>query len=878
MMRHACRRVLLLLLSSSMSLAAQTPSSPRVRLSLNEGWRFFAGDVAGADAPAFDDAAWARVDLPHTWNASDALRKEPEYRRGAGWYRRRLEVTPAMTGKRLFLYFEGANQVADVWVNGKSAGRHVGGYTAFAMDVTDLVVPGTNVVAVRVDNSFDPDIPPLSADFTFYGGLYRNVWLLATDPLHVTVLDHASPGVFGDVPALASGRAAVRVRGTIANDGAAKRTARVVTRVVDGDGGEVATASFDVPVGPRATAAFQRTLPPITAPRLWSPDEPNLYTLRTEVLDGARLADRVDAPLGLRWYAWDAQKGFSLNGKPYQLHGTNRHQDVRGLGNALPDALQRRDVALVKSTGFDFLRLAHYPQAPAVLDEADRTGVALWEEIPVVNTITMSEAFAANAERMVTEMVKQHYDHPSVLFWGYMNEIMLVPPKPMPAGYVDAVVALAKRLNARVKAEDTTRPTVMAVFGHDTTSALHAVPDILGLNLYFGWYYGALPDFGAYVDSLHAAYPGKPLMISEYGAGDDERIHAASPRRLDFSTEYEQRYHEGTFPQVLARPWLLGSALWNQFDFGSWNRNDVQPMVNDKGLFYFDRRPKDVAYYYMARLRRDPVLHIAVRDWPARAGSTPADRTTEVVVYSNASSASLALDGTALGERPVQNGRASWEVILHDGENRLEARASFQGRELTDAAVVRYRDRSTLFARPDVSPATAPAAAPSAPGTAFRFPPAAEIAVNVGATWQFIDRAGVTWEPDRAYTPGSWGWVGGGAPASTNHRIYDTADDPLLQTAREGAAAWRFDVPDGRYEVELRFVETLHDNPGERVFDVDVNGLTLAERLDLAAVPGRWHARTVVVEVDAADGHGIVAKLSARAGTTTISAIRVTRR
>ncbi|HEX9106335.1 MAG TPA: glycoside hydrolase family 2 TIM barrel-domain containing protein, partial [Longimicrobiales bacterium] len=488
---------LLLLLCALMpaSSSAQTGSSPRLRFGLNDGWRFHAGDAPGAQAPDFDDGAWTPVELPHTWNAQDALMKSAPYRRGLGWYRRTLVVPAAAQGKRLFLFFEGANQVADVWVNGREAGHHVGGYTAFAMDVSALVnAGGPAVVAVRVDNSHNPDVPPLSADFNFYGGIYRDVWLVATEPVRFAVTDHAGPGVFVDARQLEAGEHAVaRVRGTVTNDGDAARRLRVTSRILDAAGNVAATLSSEVRIVAHGSAAFAQASVPLRQPHLWSPDDPYLYTVRTEIREGERVLDRIDTPFGFRWYSYDAQKGFFLNGRPLQLHGTNRHQDMRGLGNALPDALHRRDIRLIKETGFNFLRLAHYPQDPALLDEADRVGLILWEEIPVVNTITQSEGFSANAESMLTDMIRQHYNHPSVFFWGYMNEVLLVPPKPMPANYMSDVVTLARRLDARAHAEDSTRATVMAVISHNPSPELDSVPDILGLNLYFGWYYGKLP-------------------------------------------------------------------------------------------------------------------------------------------------------------------------------------------------------------------------------------------------------------------------------------------------------------------------------------------------------------------------------------------------
>ncbi len=853
-MRVPALAVLLGLLVT-VSADAQTP---RTRTSLNAGWRFHKGDEATALSIRFNDRGWEAVSLPHTWNAADARVKDAPYYRGIGWYRRSLQLPVTLSGRRIFLWFEGANQVADVWVNGKVAGRHVGGYTAFALDVTKLVVFGRpNVVAVRVSNAPDPEIPPLSADFTFYGGLYRDVWLVATDPVHLAVTDHAAPGIFVDARELETGEHAIaRVRGTVVNDGRTPRRIRVLTRIVDAAGREAATLTTTVPVAAGASVAFEQASVPIPQPHLWSPDDPYLYAVSTELREGQRLLDRVEVPFGFRWYGYDAQKGFSLNGKSLQLHGANRHQDVRGLGNAVPDSLHRRDLRLIKQTGFDFLRLAHYPQDPAVLDEADRIGLILWEEIPVVNTITQSEAFAANAEAMLVDMIRQHYDHPSVFFWGYMNEVLLVPPKPTPANYVSDVVALAQRLNTRAHAEDSTRATVMAVIPHDPSPELDRVSDILGLNLYFGWYYGALPDFGAYVDSVHAAEPRRPLMISEYGAGGDRRIHALAPQAFDFSSEYERRFHEGTFPQILARPWLLGSALWNQFDFGSWNRDDAQPTMNDKGLYTFGRRPKDVAFYYQARLRSDPVVHLATRDWSRRAGSDPVDREQPVVVYGNGEALELFLDGRSLGAIVPANGRAEWTVTMHPGENRLEARTTRGGQSAVDSAVVRYEDRAPLFG-------TEPGAADG-------------IAVDAGARVQYVDSAGVIWEADREYQPGSWGFVGG-SPVGTHHRILDTRDDPLLQTTREGAALYHFDVPAGRYHVELRFVEMAHDAPGQRVFSVGVNGTTVADALDLATSPGRWHARTLTADVDATGKNGITVELGEKTGKTTISAIRVTR-
>ena len=819
---------------------------------MNDGWRFAPGEVDGASAPAFADAEWTAVTLPHTWNLEDAFTKQLGYRRGAGWYRKRLDLDPSLRGRRLFLHFEGANQVADVYVNGRAAGRHVGGYTAFAFDITDLVTfAEPNVLAVRVNNAHDADIPPLNADFTFYGGIYRDVWLIATAPVHVTLLDHASPGVFIDTPEVSTEAATVRIRGTVVNALAGGRRVQVVNRIYDPEGREVAALRSTLRLPARGSAPFLQTSGRLARPRLWSPAEPAVYRVATEIHDGGTVVDRIDNPLGFRWMRVDAQRGFFLNGEPLALYGTNRHQDRESFGNAVPDWVHREDVRHVKENGFDFLRLAHYPQDPAVLEATDRHGLAVWEEIPVVNLISVSDAFDANAERMLVEMIRQHYNHPSILMWGYMNEVMLQKPRPVPDGYDARILALARRLDARAKAEDASRPTVMAIsFDEvDNGTGLQDVPDILGLNLYFGWYYRSLQGLGPWLDSLHRRHPSRPIFISEYGAGSDERIHTLEGQAFDFSTEYQQRFHEETFPQLRARKWLVGTAVWNQFDFGVKGRHDSKPNLNQKGLFYYDRTPKDIAFYYRALLSREPVLRIATRDWLHRAGSLAEERRQPVIVYSSLEEVELFLGETSLGIRRVENASARWDVPFRHGLNRLRARGVGAESVLEDAVVVQYTDRA-------MNPST--------------------LAVNAGSHYQYVDAGGTVYEADRPYARGGWGHEGG-SPTLVHHRIFGTRDDPLFQATRDGASAYRFDVPDGRYEVRIGLVETRHDSAGARIFGVRVNEQPMFATLDLRAQAGRYVAVERATEARAAGGRGIVIRFEGSAGTPTISSILVRR-
>lgn len=438
-----------------------TAAEPRADRLLNKDWSFMLEDAEGHE-PA--SSAWIDVDLPHTWNAADSRDKEKPYHRGAGHYRKSLLIEPDRAGKQLYLYFEGANEIAEVAVNGRMAGRHIGGYSAFAFDITDLARIGEqNEIGVRVDNRHDETIPPLNADFTFYGGIYRDVRLLALDDVHFDLDQYAATDLRIVAAPVSEARAAVRIDAGIANASASVRRVRVESTIEDPAGAIVGRDSTMTSVAAGAVSRVRLGQIQIEQPELWSPEYPHLYHVTCTISDDVGVLDRVTYPLGLRWFAFDAQHGFRLNGKPYRLVGTNRHQDYPGLGNALPNALHRRDLEIIKDNGFNFVRLAHYPQDPAVLEAADELGLLVWEETPIVNLIGLSDAFRANSERMLKEMIRQHRHHPSVIFWGYMNEVTLRDPEPMPNGYYDKVVDLAKHLDAVAHDEDPSRATVMAL-------------------------------------------------------------------------------------------------------------------------------------------------------------------------------------------------------------------------------------------------------------------------------------------------------------------------------------------------------------------------------------------------------------------------------
>ncbi|MFT3744795.1 MAG: glycoside hydrolase family 2 TIM barrel-domain containing protein [Pyrinomonadaceae bacterium] len=833
--------------------SAKRIGGERIVRSLNAGWKFSADDKPGFEGADVLDDSWQKINLPHTWNDKDTFDDEPGYRRGASWYRRELPLGVALTGKRLYLYFEGANQVADVYVNTNHVGKHIGGYTAFAYDITDeITLTKSNFIAVRVDNSFNADIAPLSGDFNMYGGIYRDVWLIAADDVHFKIDDMASSGLQISTPDLDDKAGKVRVRGTVSNTGRKAVYIEVASRILDAKGREVISSISKLTVDSKSEKAFDHTTNSIPNPHLWSPDDPYLYSIQNIIRQNGKIVDLKTEPLGFRWFRFDANNGFFLNGKHLKLQGTNRHQDYQGLGNAVPDRLHIRDMELMKDAGYNFVRLAHYPQDPSVLQAADRLGLMLWEEIPLVNYITESKAFTDNAASMLREMICQHRNHPSMILWGYMNEIFLHPPN-VPKSVFAATVELARELDAIARAEDPTRLTTIAFHGNEVynTYGMGEIPQVVGWNLYKGWYGGNIEEFGTFMDEQHKKFPNRVHFISEYGANGDQRLHSASPRRFDSTTEYQRQFHESYLKQINDRSYIAGSTIWNQFDFGAEQRGETIPHLNQKGMYTYDRVPKDIHFFYKSNFSKDAVLHIAANDRKYFSGVPNTEQTIDV--YLNLPEAELFLNGVPLGKKTnTGNNRVSWTLKLRDGLNKLVATGRRNGRVVTDSATVKFTS-ITVNSK--------------------------DIAINVGSNADFTDQNNLIWLADKPYSPGSWGFVGPKSKfifsQSPDKNILGTPNDPLFQTMQEGLTGYRFDVPNGTYEVSLLFAETKFDEAGKRIFDISVNGKVLAERLDIAAKVGRNRAFAIREEVIASNGLNF--QLISKIGDPVLSGIRIKR-
>jgi beta-galactosidase len=526
-------RLFFTLILSFLSLCATS----RTTCTIDNGWMFIRQDVPGAEAVNFAANGWQRVNLPHCWNVEDTEDEPYGYYRGIGWYRKSLHLDD-IAGQRVFLRFEAANLVADVWVNGVSAGaQHRGGYTPFVFDITDKVHSGDNVIAVKVNNAFNADVPPLDADFTFFGGIYRDVSIIVTPASHFDLTQ--GNGVFITTPVVAAKSSQVAVKSVVVSD--RKNGLYVRHSILDADNRLVASTKVRLKNGVAGEAMMS-----VANPVLWDVDNPYLYSVLSEVVDkNDSVIDCVRNPLGIRTFKFDAKQGFFLNGRHLKLLGVNRHQDYPNRGNALPDELHRADMKLMKESGINCLRISHYPHDESVLEMCDRYGFICFEECPLINRITVTPEYEADSKSQITEMIKRDFNHPSIVAWNSSNEINItyVNMKDSVARkeYGKKLSAFLGDLNDLIHSLDATRPSMIVLCYEpemNDAAGFHKA-DIIAYNKYYGWYEGKIADLSTLVDRIHRLQPDKPVFISEFGSGADVRIHSFHPVLYDHSEEFQ---------------------------------------------------------------------------------------------------------------------------------------------------------------------------------------------------------------------------------------------------------------------------------------------------------------------------------------------------
>lgn len=871
-----------------------------LRYTINSGWRFSKGDFPDGANTTIDDSGWEQVDIPHTWNAADILDDAPNYYRGPAWYRKTLQIPAEYADKRVFVYFEGANQDASVYLNGNLLGSHLGGYTAFCFDLTPHIrFHKENVLAVRLNNSYNPDVPPVGGDLCHFGGIYRNVSLVFLNPVHFDLSWYASSGVFLKSRIENSKQAVVSIVSHLASTLNTGKMLRLQHHLLDAKGDTVFRTNSLLKIDKKSHFAHTTQEARFETPALWSPETPVLYTLESKLID-ARTGEVLDVrrqATGFRTVGVNAQNLITINSEPCFIKGFGKHQDYAHSGYAVPDDVGRNDILAIREMGGNLVR-SHYPLAPAVYDVCDREGVMVWGKIPIMDKITHSADFTTNTKHVLEELIWQNYNRPSFIFWGYACEIFgdmdWYWPKPQNPEAVDQHIVLttafSKDIEGFVRGIDSTRLTAND-FHTDPTpdfyrrSGLTHLNQINGWNIYQGWYHNNLDSLAPVLNRFRGWNPELPFLLAEFGAGSDSRIHTYTPTIFDFSIEYQNLLHEHYLNVARQFPWLAGMCIWTLFDFQVESRGDVMPHINNKGMLTADRLKKDAFYLHKAWWGKEPFVHIASKDWSPRVEvADSAYVMRPVSVYSNCSSLVLYHNGNQLGIKPVHNGKAVWEVPFVQGQNLLEAVAASDTALSRDLALIEY-----VLLPSDM------------PKMGF---PADELCINAGQsrTWFRDPVADDNWLPDRAYTCGSFGYTGGhtwtrwpgmtaweGIREGISRNITGTDIDPVFQTFRIGAEEYRFDVPAGHYRLSLLFAEpfddqtrrnapteTGADKAGERIFDVLVNDVLVVSRLNLAEQYGVLKAVTIDVDVTAGM-QGIRLRFAAQRGEPVVSGIKLLR-
>jgi len=612
-------------------------------LSLNKNW-LFTKEVM--DIPAALPENWESVNVPHCWNAVDGQDGGNDYFRGTCLYAKEINKADLPKSDRYFLEIQGANSSAKVYLNGKEMTEHHGGYSTFRVDLTDELKE-KNLLVISVDNSANETVYPQMADFTFYGGLYRDVNLICVNNSHFDLEYYGAPGI--------------KVTPTVIG-----KDARVEVEVFvkdRKDGQQVRITLFDKEG--KAVCACETTDTKaeftIADVILWNGRKnPYLYTAKAELVEGDEILDNVSARFGCRFFEIDAERGFILNGEEYALRGVSRHQDRWGVGNALTHEHHEEDIDLICEVGATTIRLAHYQHDQYFYDLCDERGLVIWAEIPYISKHMPTGR--ENTISQMKELITQNYNHPSIVVWGLSNEIGI-------GGSDEDLLENHRILNDLCHEMDKTRKTTIAAVSMCKMDDPYLqIPDVVSYNHYFGWYGGDTSMNGPWFDKFHKMHPEIPIGCSEYGC-EALNWHTSDPRQGDYTEEYQSYYHEELIKQLFTRKYMWATHVWNMFDFGADARNEGgEDGQNHKGLVTFDRKyKKDSFYAYKAWLSDEPFVHICSKRYVDRV-----EDVTRVTVYSNQSEVELFANGVSVGKKEAEDHFFYFDV-KNEGETTLTA-------------------------------------------------------------------------------------------------------------------------------------------------------------------------------------------------------------
>ncbi len=627
-------------------------------VNLNAKWAF----TKLADAvPTEISTKWDFVNLPHSWNAIDGQDGDNDYFRGTAYYAKSINKMDLPEADQYYLELQGANSSADVYINGKHLAHHDGGYSTWRVNVTDAL-EAINLVVVAVDNTANETVYPQTADFTFYGGLYRDVNLIAVNESHFDLDYYGGPGL-KITPTVNGTSANVEIEAYVTNGKIGQDLHYVIE---DKEGNVVA----------ETTTNDTKVVLNIDAVTLWhGRRNPYLYTAKVELVENGTILDNVSSRFGCRTFKIDPDNGFILNGEEYPLRGVSRHQDRWQKGNALSHDDHKEDIELIYEMGATTIRLAHYQHDQYFYDLCDEYGLVIWAEIPYISR-HMSGG-RENTVSQMKELVIQNYNHPSIVVWGLSNEITI-------GGSDDDLLENHRILNDLCHELDKTRlTTIAAVSMCKMDDPYLQIPDVVSYNHYFGWYGGETEMNGPWFDKFHAMHPTIPIGCSEYGC-EALNWHTSNPLQGDYTEEYQAYYHEELIKQFFSRKYMWATHVWNMFDFGADARNEGgENGQNHKGLITFDRKyKKDSFYAYKAWLSDDPFVHLCGKRYVDRV-----EDVTKVTVYSNLPEVELFANGVSLGKKAAADHFFYFDVP-NAGETKLVAVAG----DYQDESVIRKVD------------------------------------------------------------------------------------------------------------------------------------------------------------------------------------------
>lgn len=613
---------------------------------INTKWAF---TKEADEVPQTMPEKWYWVSLPHTWNAIDGQDGGSDYYRGTCYYAKQIEKNELPDSERYYLEINGANSSADVYCNGKKVAHHDGGYSIWRVDLTEEL-QDSNLLVIAVDNTSNDRVYPQNADFTFYGGLYRNVTIIAVPESHFDLEYYGGPGI-QVTPEIKGKDADVEVEVWLKN----VKEGQTLLYCIRNQNGETVV---ECECGIQETKAVLK----ISDVHLWKGrKDPYLYTAEVTLKEGERVLDRVSARFGCRTFEIDPEKGFILNGESYPLRGVSRHQDRWGVGNALLPEHHEEDMDLICELGATTIRLAHYQHDPYFYDLCDERGLVVWAEIPYISS-HMSGG-RENTISQMKELVIQNYNHPSIVVWGLSNEITMTGQS------TEDLLENHRILNDMVHEMDKTRlTTIAAVSMCDIHDPYLQIPDVVSYNHYFGWYGGDTSMNGPWFDRFHKEFPNIPIGCSEYGC-EALNWHTSDPKQGDYTEEYQAFYHEELIKQLFSRPYIWATHVWNMFDFGADARNEGgENGQNHKGLVTFDRKyKKDAFYAYKAWLSDEPFVHICGKRYVDRV-----EAVTKVTVYSNQPEVELLVNGKCL-EKKKSPEHFFYFQVPNTGESTLTA-------------------------------------------------------------------------------------------------------------------------------------------------------------------------------------------------------------